>query len=62
MNIIILLKSKSILDAVENLVFRCVKYYRKPDDILILIGKIVDHTTSTIQQKYSKDPKLNEIV
>jgi hypothetical protein len=42
------------MDAAENLVYHSVKYYRKPDDILVLIGKIIENKTETVHQKYSK--------
>lgn len=47
------------MDAAENLVYRSVKYYRKPDDILVLIGKIVENKPLSYQNKYTKD--LNSI-
>lgn len=50
-------KSKSINDAAENLVNRCVRYYRKPDDIIVLIAKLIDNKIPCIQHKYSKQPE-----
>ncbi|CAF0872149.1 unnamed protein product [Brachionus calyciflorus] len=50
-------KSKSLMDAAENLVFRSVKYYRKPDDILVLIAKIVENKPLSYLNKYSIQTK-----
>ena len=49
-------KSKNDYDAVRNLVFNSVKFYRKPDDILVIIAKVVDNKPASIQQKFTKDP------
>jgi len=46
-------KSKSIMDLAENLVNQSVKFYRKPDDILVIVAKVVENKNASLQQFYS---------
>ncbi len=50
-------KSKSIMDMAENLVNQSVKFYRKPDDVLVIVAKVVENKESSIQQFFSNQTK-----
>ena len=41
------------MDTAHNLVYRALKNYYKPDDIIVLVAKVVDDKQSGIQQKFS---------
>ena len=44
------------MDAAEKLVYNSVKNYRKPDDIIVLIARVVENTTSQNRQLFSSAP------
>lgn len=46
------------MDAAEKLVYNSVKFYRKPDDILVLIAVVVEKTTINARQIFTKDPSV----
>ncbi len=41
------------MDAAERMVFNSVKYYRKPDDIIVLIACVVENSSSQSRQIFS---------
>jgi hypothetical protein len=43
------------MDAAEKLVTQAIRHYRKPDDILILIGKITENRQASKHSIYSQD-------
>ena len=49
------------MDAAEKLVYNCVKFYRKPDDILVLIAVVFENTTSNMRQIFTKDPSIKSL-
>ena len=42
------------MDAVERIVYRTVKYNRKPDDILVLIARVIETTTISSRNIFSQ--------
>lgn len=43
-----------MMDAVERIVYRTVKFNRKPDDILVLIARVIENTTITPRNTFSQ--------
>lgn len=52
----ICLKSKTLSDLAHNLVHRSLKNNYKPDDIIVLVAKVVDDKQSSPHQKFSQAP------
>ncbi len=48
------------MDMAENLVNQSVKFYRKPDDILVIVAKVVENKETSLQQFYSNQTKKQQ--
>lgn len=45
------------MDAAEKLVIQAIRHYRKPDDILIIIGKVTENKPVSKHSIYSKESR-----
>ena len=51
-------QSKTLVDIAYNIVYRSVKYYVKPDDILVLVARVVESSATQQEQQHIKSTLL----